>query len=149
MKKGLLVLLVVCCLFPVFALQNTFGPSSDEYRDFMTLCGVSGVRPAIMVLPISADQMLRIMDAIPVSKLDDVYKGMYDDLRNKLESPSVVIDQVLGNGGFAADFAMETSFQAIKQSKSEFDFLVAKKDRKPMLLIGADIFWFFTESWGI
>ena len=107
------------------------------------------MRPAIMVLPISADQMLRIMDAIPVSKLDDVYKGMYDDLRNKLESPSVVIDQVLGNGGFAADFAMETSFQAIKQSKSEFDFLVAKKDRKPMLLIGADIFWFFTESWGI
>lgn len=141
MKKGLLVLLIVCCLFPVFALQNTFGPSSDEYRDLMTLCSVSGVRPAIMVLPITAEQMLRIMDSIPVSKLDDVSKRLYDDLRNSLESPSVVIDQVLGNGGFAADFAIETSFQAIKQSASEFDFLVAKKDRKPMLLIGADIFF--------
>ena len=141
MKKGLLVLLVVYCLFPVFALQNTFGPSSDEYRDLMTLCSVSGVRPAIMVLPVSADQMLRIMDAIPVSKLDDVSRAMYDDLRNKLESPSVVIDQVLGNGRFATDFAIETSLQAIKQSQSEFDFLVAKKDRKPMLLIGADLFF--------
>jgi len=141
MKKGLLVLLIVCCVLPVFALQSTFGPSSDEYRDLMTLCSVSGVRPAIMVLPVSADQMLRIMDAIPVSNLDDVYKGMYDDLRSKLEAPSVVIGQVLGDGGFAADFAIETSFQAIKQSASEFDFLVAKKDRKPMLLIGADLFF--------
>lgn len=107
----------------------------------MTLCSVSGVRPAIMVLPISADQMLRIMDAISVSELDDVFIGMYNDLRSKLEDPSVVIDQVLGNGGFAADFAIETSFQAIKQSSSEFDFLVAKKDRKPILLIGADLFF--------
>lgn len=141
MKKGLILVLIICCCFSLFALQNTFGPSSDEYIDLMTLCAVSGIRPSIMVLPITAEQMLKVLDAIPVSKLDENSLGIYTSLKAKLETPTVVMGKIPGGGGFAADAHIETAVQVLKQSSSEFDWLVEKKDRKPMLLIGADLFF--------
>ena len=98
MKKGLVLVLIICCCFSLFALQNTFGPSSDEYINLMTLCAVSGIRPSIMVLPITSEQMLKVLDSIPVSKLDENSLGIYTSLRAKLERPTVVMDKILGGG---------------------------------------------------
>lgn len=136
MKKSLIIILMcLCTLFSAFALQSTFGRNSSEYKDLMTLCNATGTAPANMVLPISADQASRILDSIDTSKLNDTLRSLYDDLRSRLESPEVVID----SNGFAADLKLEGAAQYLKQSASEFDFLVAKKDRKPMILLGADL----------
>lgn len=141
MKKTLTFLLtVILSLSCIFAYQQTYNADSKEYKEMITLCNLSGIQPANMISPISADQMLIILDDIPYEKLSSTAQEYYDSLKNELTHPTVDIS--LGKntvGGMKLNTSV--SAQVLLQGECESDFLIPKKNRKPVLYLGSDIFF--------
>lgn len=122
MKKALCILLALSTVFCAFAGQITFSSDSYEAVTLRNLLDASSVQTAQMTYPVSADQMLLIMNAIDRSSLDPSLVPMLDNLRSRLENP---LEDSIGFGnGVKADPALEvgdrmharTSDETITQS---------------------------------
>lgn len=139
MRKFLLFI----CIFAifstgVFAYQNTYNATSHEYRTLQKLVKLSGKNSVNMVSPITSEQMLIILNQIDTSKLDKTSLRYYNSLRNSLSQPDVDLQFADDSG---AKGILSASYQYLKQAENEFDWLVAKKDRKPLLELGVDFYF--------
>lgn len=139
MKKLFSIIIVLFVTASLFAYQNTYTAESKEYKQMLNLCSLSGGgEPVNLVSPISADQMLIILNSIQYEDLPKQAKSIYTDLKQKLEHPNVLL-KFSDNLGIMP--IGNVSFQLIKQSPDESDWMLEKRDRKPIAEIGGEVFF--------
>lgn len=105
MKRSGISKIIVCIMvfflsvsFNLFAWQNTFKASDEEYENLMLLKTVAGVNLPDVTTPVSGSQMLELLSYINPSELNGYARELYDGLYEKLSHPQVLFKEKRAGG---------------------------------------------------
>lgn len=130
MKKFVVVLVMVCfAISSAFAWQENYRQSSDEVQTFYVLRRLSGTSTAEPMFPITSSQLLSMVKSLDTSRFGSVAMEMYDDLVERLSSPSVLLS--IDDMGF--DFDMPILMY--QNSKTSDPYYYTLADRPNLLAL--------------
>ncbi|MCQ2398016.1 MAG: hypothetical protein MJ052_01785 [Sphaerochaetaceae bacterium] len=136
MKKLILIFIVFCLCFTLFAWQKTYRESSEEYQKLMLLKVMGDVNFPQMTTPITGSQMLNLLQKVERSRLPELGQKMYDELYSEFEAPAVIINA--GKAGI--DFKLEPGLSFLLNDPKNNDSLVRYKDKVPYFNGNVDLF---------
>lgn len=94
MKKAVLPLLFLVLFllpFQVFAYQNTYQRTSNEYRQLISLYRIAGMTMHGVVTPVSSNDMLFLLNEIDFEKLPVNVRHKAMDLKDVLSNPNSIV----------------------------------------------------------
>ena len=131
------VLIVFVCF--VSAYQNTYTNESFEFRQLVSLYRISGMTMHGVVTPVSSDDMLFLLDEIPLERLPSEVRGDVISLRESLQNPK----HIFGSRGILFDAGIVTSPIGVYNSNETVhirNLPFAFKDMDPLLLFEGSFF---------
>lgn len=138
-KKLALFFLIFALCTPVFAWQENFRTSSDEYQALLRLGSLSGVSFENVITPVSSIEMGRFLQRVDYGSLETEGRELYNWLKEQIASPAFIFSY----GNFGVNLGVSTSFDVFSHTDSEVDvkdYNIAYKDKSALLEANVGIY---------
>lgn len=141
------LVVVLCC---AFSYQNTYSASTAEYRQLLSLYRIAGMTMHGVVAPLSSDDMLFLLEEIPLDRLPEKARDDAEALGCALREPSRIFycrDVMLDSRIEVSPVGIFNTNRTVGIEELPFDF----KDIDPLLLFEGTLFFgeHFTGSMGL
>lgn len=134
MKKWIITIAILILLVPVFAWQESYRQSSEEVQLFYTLRRLSGTSTAEPTFPVSASQLLSLLQSLDTSEYGEFAMQKYTSLKKELTQPDAVLSY--------QDIGYDISFKIVpfQYWKSEIDKHFYPFKDLPMIVEAENLF---------